>query len=78
MWIKIGTTQYRQYDFVGRPDVIGRIFFYFRGIGWGGGYDIWSKRCVNGNVKIIIQFVYVRLYYIAETDYCTYYPQVKL
>ena len=31
MWIKIGTTQYRQYDFVGRPDVIGRIFFFILG-----------------------------------------------
>ena len=44
---------------------------------WDGGYDIWSKRCLKGNVKIIVQFVYVRLYYSPETDYCTYYQQVK-
>ena len=29
-----------------------------------------SERCLSGNVKIIIQFVYVRLYYSPETDYC--------
>ena len=29
-----------------------------------------SKRCLTGNVKKIIQFVYVRLYYRPETDYC--------
>lgn len=40
MWIKIGTTQCRQYDFLGWSDVIGRSFFYLREIGWGGAYDI--------------------------------------
>ena len=36
------------------------------------GLIVKSKRCLNGNVcvKIIIQFVYVRLYYSPETDYC--------
>ena len=29
-----------------------------------------SKRCLTGNVKINIQFVYVGLYYSPETDYC--------
>ena len=29
-----------------------------------------SKRCLIGNVEIIIQFVYVRLYYSPEADYC--------
>ena len=29
-----------------------------------------SKRCLTGNVEINIQFVYVRLYYSPETDYC--------
>ena len=40
--IKIGTTQYQQYDFLGWSNEIGRNFFYFRGIEWGGDYDIWS------------------------------------
>ena len=32
MWIKLGTTQYRQYEFLGWSDAMGRNFlFYFTG-----------------------------------------------